>query len=778
MQTCPFCNFDAGDRPLIEGRCPQCGSIVQWSDEDIAATIQNFEAHAAQPPLETGEDAPVPENDSERSTDEYSSAGYFGGNSNNLSNENEGSGALADQVEADDARANHAETNPVEPSQEGNPSSDGTNHVEIHGPTPTPTPVLLSRLWKDSLTSTGNVRGTLKGEEAEVTVSDTVFSIQTREVRQASDTPSESLDYELLGVIGQGGVGVVYSARQASIDRSVALKMLREEYRNREDHRDKFLAEAVLTGELDHPNIVPIYDLGRSHTGELFYSMKNVVGTPWDRVITTKTLEENLDILLKVADAIAFAHSRGVIHRDLKPENVMLGSYGEVLVMDWGIALPTAEFRKSASILRSQAMGGTPAYMAPEMAKGPVNTIGTASDIYLLGAILFEILTGYPPHFGKDVMDCVTNAAKNIIRSTNVTGELMEIAIKSMATLPRRRYRTVQDFQAAIRLYQSHSESISLSDNAERELAEGIESKDYQKFSRAVFAFQESLVLWSDNTLAQSGLQRAKLAYASTALEKGDYDLGLSLLKPDQPDEKRLIDRLQAAIRERDARQGRLRTMRRVAVGMVAFILIAGFVALSTIWNLYQSAQVSKELALAQTKEARAQREKADGLRIEANEERDAAKRQREETELARHKTELARLESLADRRRAEESSYIAETGLIAASIVQNNFTIAKSFLQDQARSSSKSNLRHWEWGRFQYLVQGGVDADKSSAIELHNVVETVEAIDCLPDVSLIAVGMGNGVCQLWQAGHEKTIDWTTVVWSAIWTWIPVASYW
>ncbi len=302
--------------------------------------------------------------------------------------------------------------------------------------------------------------------------------------------------------------------------------MLREEYRNREDHRDKFLAEAVLTGELDHPNIVPIYDLGRSHSGELFYSMKNVNGTPWDRVLTSKSLDENLDILLKVADAIAFAHSRGVIHRDLKPENVMLGSYGEVLVMDWGIALPTAEFRKSASILRSQAMGGTPAYMAPEMAKGPLNTIGPASDVYLLGAILFEILTGYPPHYGKNVMDCVANAAKNIIRTTNVTGELMDIANKAMATLPRRRYRQVKDLQAAIRLYQAHSESISLSDNAEQELAEGLESKNYQKFSRSVFAFQESLTLWPENTLAQSGLLRAKMAYATSALDKAITILG------------------------------------------------------------------------------------------------------------------------------------------------------------------------------------------------------------------------------------------------------------
>ncbi len=752
MQTCPFCNFDAGDRPLNEGRCPQCGSIIQWSDEDINATIQSFHAQAIEASSDASKDST---NDDEQ-----------------LSNRPEPLGDTFGYAKLERADAiNNVEpgTKPPEsssagqsvtPSQPIGPAQPPGNRGSDPNPNPTPTPALLSRLWKDSLESKGSVRSTLKGAESDATVLDTVFSIQSREVRPVSDTPSDTLDYELLGVIGQGGVGVVYSARQASIDRNVALKMLREEYRNREDHRDKFLAEAVLTGELDHPNIVPIYDLGRSHSGELFYSMKNVVGTPWDRVIATKTLEENLDILLKVADAVAFAHSRGVIHRDLKPENVMLGNFGEVLVMDWGIALPTAEFRKSSSILRSQAMGGTPAYMAPEMAKGPIETIGPVSDVYLLGAILFEILTGSPPHYGVDVMDCVTNAAKNIIRESDVTGELMDIAFKAMATLQRRRHRTVQDFQAAIRLYQAHSESICLSDNAEREFKEALQQKDYQKFSRVVFAFQESIALWSENKQAQAGLTQAKLAYAETALEKGDYDLGLSLLEPVGPAEKKLIDKLKAAIAEREARQGRLRTLRRAAVGMVAFIIIAGCVTLTTIWRFYKQAEVAKIAAVAEKDLAKEAREKADKAAADAVTEREKADKQRELTEIARRKTEVARLQSLADRRRAEENAYIAETGLIAASIAQNNFAIARSFLQQQANSPSKSSLRHWEWGRFQYLVQGGGAKDSAAAVDTHSVDETVESVDCLPDVSLIALGLGNGICQLWQADQPRIIQW------------------
>ena len=191
-------------------------------------------------------------------------------------------------------------------------------------------------------------------------------------IGQPGDPAASGAEYELQEVIGEGGVGTVYAARQASIDRIVAVKMLRNEFAHKRDHRNKFLSEAVVTGELDHPNIVPIYDLGTSDVGNLFYAMKRVRGTPWSDVIRQQSLAENLRILMSVADAIAFAHSRGVIHRDIKPENVMLGDFGEVVVMDWGIALSTGAFVKSDRISQTTSMGGTPAYMAPEMATGPL----------------------------------------------------------------------------------------------------------------------------------------------------------------------------------------------------------------------------------------------------------------------------------------------------------------------------------------------------------------------------------------------------------------------
>ncbi len=280
-------------------------------------------------------------------------------------------------------------------------------------------------------------------------------------------------EYELIKILGEGGMGVVYDAKQMSVDRSVAVKMLKAKTAGDEKQRQKFLAEAVVTGELDHPNIVPIYDVGTSDRGLLFYSMKKVKGTPWMKVVTKKTIPENLEILMKISDAMAFAHSRGVIHRDLKPENIMLGDFGEVLVMDWGLALPAPGYAKTDTIATSHSMGGTPAYMAPEMASGPLDKISFASDIYLMGAMLYEILTGRAPHTGKNTMQCLFAAAKNEIRppdNDKEGGELMNIAMKAMATEPQDRYATVSDFQQALRDYRMHIESIVLSTRAAEEL--------------------------------------------------------------------------------------------------------------------------------------------------------------------------------------------------------------------------------------------------------------------------------------------------------------------
>ncbi len=461
---------------------------------------------------------------------------------------------------------------------------------------------------------------------------------------------SRASDYEILELLGEGGMGVVYAARQASIDRTVAVKMLKADMAKNKDHREKFLSEAVVTGDLDHPNIVPIYDLGANEAGALFYSMKRVVGTPWIKVLQQKSVAENVEILMKVADAIAFAHARGIVHRDIKPENVMLGEFGEVLVMDWGLAMSTAVFRKADSITQSHSMGGTPAYMAPEMASGPIENIGPAADIYLLGAVLYEIVAGIPPHTGATVMNCLIAAARNEIQPTRHTGELVSIALKAMATSPADRYPAVQDFQNAIRQYQSHSESIVLSTRAEEDLAAAQGSGDYQIFSRALFAFQEALALWNDNARARSGLAAAKLAYASHALAKGDFDLGLSLLSADDPQHTEIRSTLLAAQSERDARKHRLRNAKRIMVGLAVAVVVVVSASLVEI-------RAERDKAILAEKQATEDRDKAKQAETRAVTSEQLARQSEQEAKQSAVAAELAAKQARA----AESKSRVAE---------------------------------------------------------------------------------------------------------------------
>ena len=262
----------------------------------------------------------------------------------------------------------------------------------------------------------------------------------------------KDVEYRLIGTLGSGGTGIVYQAHQRAIDREVAIKVLRRELATDASSRGRFLAEARVIGALDHPNVIALHDLCIDDEGQLFYSMKRVDGASWDQQIDTLSLEKNLNILLRVADAIRYAHSRGLVHRDLKPENVMLGRFGEVLVADWGLALSKSSLAPSSeetSTDSHHAIGGTPAYMAPELAAGDLFGITYATDIYLLGAILFRVVTGFPPHHGKSLLACIRAAANNKIEPIpenlgDTELELIQIALKAMATEPMDRFTSVE----------------------------------------------------------------------------------------------------------------------------------------------------------------------------------------------------------------------------------------------------------------------------------------------------------------------------------------------
>ena len=278
-------------------------------------------------------------------------------------------------------------------------------------------------------------------------------------------------DYLLIKFIGESGMCTVWHATQASTGRDLAIKVFNARDHFNQNARDVFLRQALITADLDHPNIVPVYDLGRSESNELFCTMRLFQGQRWDQLIGITTLEENLEIWLKVADAIAFAHFRGVVHCDIKPSRVVVGSFGEVQVTDFGLAIVLSNFRHFALLnelaMRSIGMGGTPSYMAPEQAAGDGLKISPLSDVYLLGAILFEMIVGVPPHQvraedGKSpsALVAMKNAAANKIVQTNKSNELLDIALKAMKTSPEDRYPSMKVFIKAVKDCQKHSKSI------------------------------------------------------------------------------------------------------------------------------------------------------------------------------------------------------------------------------------------------------------------------------------------------------------------------------
>ncbi len=694
MPACPVCHAEIDDAARSAGKCPSCGAKLLQLPQRTIAEIR-LPKKGEEPP----EDESLPSHATTIDLTPIDTA----------------------KIKDDETQATVEFKSQAGEEEGGQPSTitfGDEKTVEWTGTGTDPDATLLASQW-DELKH-NDPQATIKQKET-VTgsyITSSSLIVKSRHVRSGVVTgpitsPAEAPDYELLNVIGEGGMGVVYAARQSSIARTVALKMLKDEEGKNAGHRDKFISEAVVTGELDHPNIVPIYDLGANDEGALFYSMKRVKGTPWNKVIKHKSLDENLNILLRVADAVAFAHVNGVVHRDLKPENVMLGDFGEVLVMDWGLARVSAKFPQAAAVTQSDAMGGTPAYMAPEMATGPLEKITELSDVYLLGAILYEIVIGRPPHSGKTVMSCLFSAAKNEIAVPDKSHELIDVALRAMANAPEDRYHDVPAFQAAVREYQAHSESIKLVGHASANMTKAAETQDYELYARALYGLEESLTLWPANKRAGSLLSTARLDYARLALAKGDFDLGAGLLDPAAPDHQEVLGQLQSGLRERESRQRRIKALKGAVAALILSVIGIGVVAYVRVTqekNIAVAAQVKekaqREIAEQKTVEANEQRDIANKKTIEATEQRAIAEKnektaneQREIAVKEQKRAEEQRKIAVAAREQEEYQAYIARIGLTNAKIEENAFDRAAELL-----AVCPVSLRRWEWGRLEFL--------------------------------------------------------------------------
>jgi tRNA A-37 threonylcarbamoyl transferase component Bud32 len=250
-------------------------------------------------------------------------------------------------------------------------------------------------------------------------------------------------DYELQRVLGEGGMGIVYKARQLSLNRSVALKMIRAARFASADEVRRFQNEAEAVARLDHPNIVPIFEVGRFED-QHYFSMKLIAGESLDKRLKDYAADPRRAARLVAMTAVAVhhAHQRGILHRDLKPANILIDGEGQPHVTDFGLA---KRVEGDSELTRSGAIVGTPAYMAPEQASAKKGAITTATDVYGLGAILYALLTGRAPFGGTTVLDTlehVRERAPEPPRKLNprVPRDLEVICLKCLEKDPRRRY--------------------------------------------------------------------------------------------------------------------------------------------------------------------------------------------------------------------------------------------------------------------------------------------------------------------------------------------------
>jgi serine/threonine-protein kinase len=297
-----------------------------------------------------------------------------------------------------------------------------------------------------------------------------------RLIRPASPETPRPSRYQLIGELARGGMGAIFQGRDLDLGRDLAVKVIREEHRDHPEMVRRFVEEAQIGGQLQHPGIVPVHELGRLPDGRLFIAMKLVRGRTLAALLATRggPGEDRARFLAtfeQVCQTMAYAHARGVIHRDLKPSNIMVGRFGEVQVMDWGLAkvldqggvadearailasddadaVWTLRSGSSAMESRPGSVLGTPSYMAPEQARGALDTLDERADIFALGSILCEILTGGPAFAGEGGAELYRKAERADLADAlarldacDADEELVALARSCLAAAPKHRPR-------------------------------------------------------------------------------------------------------------------------------------------------------------------------------------------------------------------------------------------------------------------------------------------------------------------------------------------------
>ncbi|MCB9699758.1 MAG: serine/threonine protein kinase [Alphaproteobacteria bacterium] len=413
---------------------------------------------------------------------------------------------------------------------------------------------------------------------------------------EAALAPIDASSLRLAGTIGEGGMGVVRAATQVSLGREVAVKMVRPG-QDRPEARRKVLHEGLITGALEHPNVVPVHDLRQDDEGRPLIVLKRIEGVPWSELIAhpervrerfeTGDVEDwNGRVLLQVCNAVAFAHARGVLHRDLKPENVMIGSFGEVYLLDWGlaVALPGCAIERIPRASDPRGVAGTPAYMAPEQVHTEL-PLGVHTDIWLLGAVLYEIVTGHPPYRAQEgltgeqaVADVLRQAREGAVTVPDaLPGPLQQLLRRSLCVDTTQRYPSVEAFRLELRRGLDLRQAGRLREEADR-LLEGLlerlaeerpEPREILARLGAVrFAYRRVLQDWPDNERVRQSLDRALSAVARWHLAQGEVAAADVLLAEVSAPEPALTTAVGLAREEDRARLDRLRHAEDQAAGV------------------------------------------------------------------------------------------------------------------------------------------------------------------------------------------------------------------
>jgi serine/threonine-protein kinase len=384
--------------------------------------------------------------------------------------------------------------------------------------------------------------------------------------------PGAPLDIELGRTIGEGGMGIVWSARQTPLRREVAVKSVHPRASGAIAVQ-QLLLEARVTGSLEHPNVVPIHALGRDEKDRPIIVMKRIEGKSWQELLDAqhrdgrgtilRELDRHLQILLDVARAASFAHARGILHRDIKPSNVMIGSVGEVYLADWGIAASLLDDPGDLALPRARevrSVCGSPAYMAPEMACGNGARIDERTDVYLLGATLHEVLTGVPPHDAETPVAMLTRAYASTPTSyaPEIPSELVAVVHRAMHRNPAERFASASDFAKGLEQFLEHQDSLLLAQEASAKLdslrdalataagaAEEQKRALYHSFNECRFGFLNALRIWADNGRARGELQTALELMIGYELDHGSAGAAATLLAELPDPRPRLAERIE-----------------------------------------------------------------------------------------------------------------------------------------------------------------------------------------------------------------------------------------